>query len=158
MDINCSAVVYLLLKNKDNNHKRKIWSQLWFIERHKFGHNHLIDEYRHCPRTFREYMKMSEESYLLLLDLVGNSISKQDTVMRLSISAHDRLAATIRFLATGESLSDLQARCNISRAALSSILPATCQAKIVALKNYLRLPLSQSEWKQVASKFHEEVI
>lgn len=160
MDVHTLAGVYVYLKRSEERRmsRRHIWSQPWFLERRAYGHANLLDEYRRCPRTFREYMKMTEESYVQLLNLVNDSIEKQDTIMRPSISSHERLAATLRYLATGEKLSDLQARCNISRAALSSILATTLRAIVVALRDQVRFPRCQEEWKDVANKFREEVI
>lgn len=161
MDVTILAGVYVFVIRSGHKRKlihRRIWSQPWFLERNAFGHANLLDEYRICPRTFREYMKMSEASYVHLLSLVSDSIEKQETIMRPSISAHDRLSATLRYLATGEKLADLQARCNISRAALSSILPNTLRAIVVALQEEVRLPQCQQEWKEVANKFRSEVM
>lgn len=137
--------------------RRKIWSQPWFRLRHQYGHKRLMDEYRQCPRTFREYLKMSESTYLLLLSLVKQDIEKENTIMRPAITAHDRFSAKLGFLATGEKLSDLQARCNISRASLCSILPTTCRAIVKALRDQIKLPRSAEGWRKIAEKFHRQV-
>jgi hypothetical protein len=44
---------------------------------------------------------MDEETYLKLLSLVTPLIRKQDTIMREAITPHERLTATLRFLAAG---------------------------------------------------------
>lgn len=158
MDTITLVGVYLMLKEEEEKgNRRRVWSYPWFFERRKYSHVRLIDEYRLCPRNFREYMRMSEQSYILLLNLVTESIARKDTVMRPSISAHDRLAATLRFLATGESLMNLQVTCNISRSALSSILSDTSKAIVEALKGQIKLPDSQDEWKCVAADFRRVV-
>ncbi|KAJ8961244.1 hypothetical protein NQ318_008927 [Aromia moschata] len=71
---------------------------------------------------------MDEETYLQLLSLVIPLIQKQDTVMRNSITPHERLSATLRFLATGRSYEDLKYSTLISPQALSCIIPETCEA------------------------------
>ena len=50
---------------------------------------------------------MSEDNYLELLSILDPVLKKQDTVLRQSISSHERLTATLRFLATGCSYEDL---------------------------------------------------
>lgn len=146
----------VLEEEEENNRRRRIWSQPWFLQRHEFGHKRLVDEFRRSPHTFRDYLKMSEGTYVLLLSLVKEDIEKENTVMRPAISAHDRLSATLRYLATGEKLSDLQARCNISRAALSGILPTTCRAIVKALRDQIQLPRDPKQWQSIARNFHHK--
>ena len=70
---------------------------------------------------------MSEENYLELLSILEPVLKKQDTVLRQSISSHERLTATLRFLATGCSYEDLKFSTRISPPALVQIKPETCQ-------------------------------
>ena len=51
---------------------------------------------------------MTPEVFDDLLNLVGGDIMKKNTNMRDAIPANVKLAATIRYLATGDSYSDLQ--------------------------------------------------
>ena len=51
---------------------------------------------------------MDEATYYRLFEMVAPLIQKEDTMMRKAISAHERLAATLRFLATGRSFEDLK--------------------------------------------------
>jgi hypothetical protein len=48
--------------------------------------------------------------------------------MSLSISPHERLTVTLRFLATGRSHEDLKFRTLISAQSLGHIIPETCEA------------------------------
>ena len=48
--------------------------------------------------------------------------------MRESISAEERLVATLRFLSTGRSYEDLKYSCAVSAQALGKIIPETCWA------------------------------
>lgn len=60
--------------------------------------------------------------------------------LRPSISPHERLTATLRFLATGRSYEDLKFSTLISPQALGQIIPETCQAIYSVLKNkYLKV-------------------
>lgn len=78
---------------------------------------------------------MSEQSYNKLLSLVTPIIQKQNTIMRDAISPHERLSATIRYLAEGKTQSSLQYSTLISRQTLGKIIPETCRAIYSALKN-----------------------
>lgn len=46
--------------------------------------------------------------YLELLHLLTPLIKKQDTFLRQSITPHERLTVTLRFLATGRNYEDLK--------------------------------------------------
>ena len=50
---------------------------------------------------YRNFVRMNTVSFQLLLDKVKPSIQRQDTRMRLAIPAEERLALTLRFLASG---------------------------------------------------------
>lgn len=51
---------------------------------------------------FRNYFRMSQDTFEDLLRLVGPEIIRKETIMRQSISPRERLAVTLRFLATGK--------------------------------------------------------
>ena len=51
---------------------------------------------------------MNESTYLTLLSMVSPLIQKKNTTMRQAITPHERLTATLRFLATGRSYEDLK--------------------------------------------------
>jgi hypothetical protein len=59
---------------------------------------------------------MDEDTYLELLNFVSPVIGKEDTVMGTAVSVHERLGATLRFLATGTNYEDLVLGGNFSKA------------------------------------------
>ena len=88
--------------------------------------------------------------------MVSPSITKQDTNFRKAIPAAERLAVTLRFLASGESQESLSFSFRIGRSTLSSILSETCDAIFKCLSPmYLRPPQSENEWKKISSDFKE---
>ncbi|XP_069829041.1 uncharacterized protein [Dendropsophus ebraccatus] len=100
---------------------------------------------------------MSQDSFERLLNMVKPMIAKKSTKMRQAIPAEQRLAATLRFLATGRSLKDLRFTTAISQPMLSRIIPETCRAIVLALKDeYLKFPKSPEEWKIKAQGFEEQ--
>lgn len=60
----------------------------------------LLKELSNEPADYRNYLRMTEDTYQELLCLVSPLIERQSTVMRNPISPHERLSATLRFLAT----------------------------------------------------------
>ncbi|KAG8233899.1 hypothetical protein J437_LFUL005227 [Ladona fulva] len=61
--------------------------------------------------------------------------------MRKAIPVKERLAVTLRFLATGDSFTSLGYLFKISHQSISSILPDVCQALIEVLQNEIKSPL-----------------
>jgi hypothetical protein len=101
----------LILKEKDNKtvkRKRKKWCKNWLLKRETYSHVNLLNELKFEPEDFKNYLRMDEKTYLKLLTMVTPMIEKKDTVTRNSISAHERLSVTLRFLATGRSYEDLK--------------------------------------------------
>ncbi|VVD03101.1 unnamed protein product [Leptidea sinapis] len=90
----------------------------------------LINELRITPKDFNNYLRINEDTYLHLLSLVTLLIKRQDTILRNAITPHERLTATLRFLATGRSYECLKFSTIISPQALSTIKPETFSTKL----------------------------
>nr|CAH7765074.1 unnamed protein product [Callosobruchus chinensis] len=79
----------------------------------------------------------------MMIIFVGPKISKMDTKFRKAIPVQDRLAITLRFLATGDSFTSLQYLFNVSKQRISIIIiEETCNALIQALKEQIKVTLS----------------
>ena len=90
---------------------------------------------------FSRYMRMSPESFDHLLSLVSPLISKHTTKLREPISAAERLALTLRFLASGNSQQSMSFSYRVGRQTVSSIIKETCRAIWQVLnEKYLRAP------------------
>jgi hypothetical protein len=87
-----------------------------------------MEELRSLSKDYSNYLRMSEDNVISLLEKVRPLFEKEDTVLRTAITAEERLAITIRFLAIGRSYEDLTFSAIISPQALAKILPETCRA------------------------------
>ena len=92
-------------------------------KREQLGCTHLLRELLPYLEDVHTFLRMDENSYLELLDLVRPRIEKQSTVLRSPIDPHQRLMATLRYLATGASYQDLKFTTRISAQASSNIIP-----------------------------------
>lgn len=102
------------------------------------------------------YMRMSPESFDCLLSKVGPLIRKQVTKFRQPISPSERLALTIRYLASGDSQQSMSFSYRISKTCVSNIIQETCQAIWDALSyEYLQTPTSADDWKNISKEFME---
>lgn len=121
-----------------NKRKRRKWVKLWLADRDRHSHVNLLNELKVEPDDYRNYLRMDENIYIELLHLVTPLIERQDTRMRKAITPHERLSSTLRFLATGRSFEDLKYSTIISPQSLGKIIPETCAAICVVLKDYIK--------------------
>ncbi|KAK9879019.1 hypothetical protein WA026_003832 [Henosepilachna vigintioctopunctata] len=98
MDENCLIAAALALSLKTKQRKKRQWSKAWFLKRNSLSHTNLMRELRLEPCDWLNYLRMDEDAYLLLLQLVTPFVKKQNTNMREAITPHERLSATLRFL------------------------------------------------------------
>lgn len=54
-----------------------------------------------APGLYKNFLRMDHASFQELLELIKPDIEKEDTYWREAIHAGQRLAVTLRFLATG---------------------------------------------------------
>ncbi|XP_069582421.1 uncharacterized protein [Ranitomeya imitator] len=136
--------------------KRRMWTRSWLQKRSTLSHMGLIRELRdNNPQDFRNYLRMSEESFKIILSAVTPLIQRCDTPMRAAVPVEERLAVTLRFLATGRSLQDLQFSAAVSRPFLSVVIPETCEAIVQSLRHYMEFPKTADDWKRIGSDFDE---
>ncbi|CAH1958474.1 unnamed protein product [Acanthoscelides obtectus] len=145
------AIVGLIVatkKLKRSKRHRAIWCKNYLMKREHYSHINLVNELEFAPKDWHNYLRTNEETYLKLLSMVTPLIKKQDTVMRKAISPHERLTATLRFLATGRNYEDLKFT-TISPQALGVIIPETCEA----IYKVLRKDYFKFQWKNIAKHF-----
>ena len=105
-----AAICSLAVKARNRRRRRRIWTKKWILLRQRHGaYNALLRELQDTdPASARNFLTMDAAAFADLLELVGPQIAKKDTVMRTAIPAGERLALTLRFLASGK-LASLEA-------------------------------------------------
>ena len=84
-------------------------------------------------------------------------ITKETTRFRLPISPEEKLAITLRFLATGETYKSLIYQYRVSEVSISRFVRGVCQVIIESLmEEYMSLPDSKEKWLSVAKEFEEK--
>jgi hypothetical protein len=81
-----SIALATTLDKKDRRKKRCKWCKSWLLQRKRFSRTNLLQELRLEPDDQRNYLRMDEESYIQLLQLVTPYIKRNDTNMRMAIS------------------------------------------------------------------------
>ena len=94
---------------------------------------------------------MNKEKFFELICSLQPTMSKQDTVLRESIKADERVAVTLRYLATGKTFSSLETQFWINRTTISEIVLEVCDNIFAVLApGYLKVPSTTSEWLPIS--------
>ncbi|KAI4472002.1 hypothetical protein MML48_1g12228 [Holotrichia oblita] len=132
--------------------RRRWWVRPWIQEREASsqGNSNLLHKELAVEdkENYRNFIRMDEETFNELLQLVEHDIENNNTMFRNSISARDRLSITLRYLATGESYKSLSFSFRVGHSTISRIVPEVCTAIYKNLKTtYLKVGINDSFYK-----------
>ncbi|KAJ8929451.1 hypothetical protein NQ314_017862 [Rhamnusium bicolor] len=96
----------------------------------------LFQELKEDPVLFFRYTRMNVSTFYELLHLISPHITKRSA--RPSISAEQRLAITLRFLATGDQVLSIALAFRIGESTAHEIIKETCILAVVCLHNFLK--------------------
>lgn len=103
---------------------------------------------------FRNYLRMEQETFYDILQRITPRIKKKDSNFRKALPPGLKLAATLRFLATGSSTKSLMFAFRVSHNAICNMIIEVCQAIIDELaKEVIVTPSTPAGWKEVAELF-----
>ena len=130
MDVNkveavSCLMIAILVDSSDEEESGRGKTRKWIKRRSSHGfYNTSIEELR-CEgtNTYKEMMRMSYETFKELLHFIEPLITPQESFNgNRTIAAAERLALTIRFLATGETFRSLSYQFRISERVISNIV------------------------------------
>ncbi|KAL8567149.1 hypothetical protein ACOMHN_033051 [Nucella lapillus] len=154
-----ASIAYIRRQRRDRKRQRRWWVRPWLERRAHYGAYHqLMKELEvEDPESYNNFVRMDPAHFQSLLTAVEPLLQKQETNMRDSISPAERLAVTLRFLATGDSYQSLCFMYRIGRTTLGKIIPETCTAIVTALKDkYMKVPSTAEEWDIIAAAFEDK--
>uniref|UniRef100_A0AAV2L3F0 Uncharacterized protein n=1 Tax=Knipowitschia caucasica TaxID=637954 RepID=A0AAV2L3F0_KNICA len=144
----------MLLLRRLRRRRQSMWVHPLNQRRPEFGsYHHLVAELQLYPDRHRDYFRMSAEKMEELLSKVGPEIQHQDTNYRLSIEPKQRLAVTIRFLATGESFRSLAFQYRLGKATVANIVHTTVRAIKRCMLSTQFPPMTEGTWKATAEVY-----
>ena len=85
--------------------RHNMWVRPWLLQREQRGayHNIMAELYATGIPGFTNYMRMTLEFFEMIKTRLEPRVAREATNYRAPISVGDKLALTIRYLATGES-------------------------------------------------------
>ena len=95
---------------------------------------------------------MSPETFNHLADLLRPLIAKE-VRCRIPISVEERLAVTLRYLATGNNQRDLAFSFKLGRSTINQIITEVCTSLWDGLSEYVSPPYSPEDWKRISNDF-----
>ena len=102
--LTCLAL-YIILKRRRRPRyaRRSCWARSWIGRRVEKGtYSNLVRELANEDiMMYRRYFRVSEEVCTMIVNGIRKKIVKSNTNMRPAIIPEERLAITLRFLATG---------------------------------------------------------
>lgn len=114
--------------------------------------DNLIEELRFNAPLFFKYTRMNYERFDYLLGLCNPYLQKRLT--KVTIPPKQRLAMTLRFLATGDSMSSISFAYRCGFATVSVIIQETLSVIVHVLHRLVVCePRSQNDWRDVADGF-----
>lgn len=139
-------VLHNIITKKKTRRKKRFWSHQLYLQRSGNNLNMNNISLLHHLREpesdlFKNFTRMSQEDFKFLLNKIGEKISKKDTKFRKAIPIEERLATTLRFLATGDSFTSLQYLFRVSKQSISEIVPEVCKAIIESLQDCVKVSI-----------------
>ena len=128
--------VKIKTKLKREEKKRSAWVKPWLLKRDQLGfYDNLLQEFRlEDAELYKNYLRMSVDNFNEILTLVKDDLTKQNTHLRESIPAEVKLAITLRYLATGNTYTDLQYQFRVHKSTISGFVPKVCEVIYEKLK------------------------
>ena len=148
---------YFCMINEPKKHR--FWVRQIYKDRKEKGEfNLLVQQSKFFDaEIFFQIFRMSATQFEELLQLISPFIEK-DCMRREPIKSEERLAVTLRYLATGDAFKTIGASYRISTASVSRIVKETCNVLWNVLKNkgFIKAPKTPIEWKKISEQFEKK--
>ena len=128
--------------------RHNMWVRPWLLQGEKRGAYYYImaELFATDIPGFTNFMRMTPEFFEMIKTRLEPRLVRQATNYRAPISVGEKLALTIRYLATGESYTSLSCQFKVGRSTISKFLPEVCRAiQDEFTREYLRCPTTPDE-------------
>ena len=126
-----------------------------FLRREGYGfYSSLIPQLLQNKRFYlKKFLRIDETTFPPLVDILKPLLQKFSP-FRVPLSTEEKLAVTLRFMATGETYESLQFGFLMAANTICKIVPETCDAIIRLLGPiHLKTPTTANEWMKISNDF-----
>ena len=156
------AGILLYLQDREQRRRRQrrreSWVVSWLTQEQKLAHGayhqlmHHLEQ--HHVRGFIRFLRFEPAMFREMEQRLSGHIQMQDTAFRDSISPGERLAITLRYLATGETFRSLAFHFRVAHNTISKIIKQVCEAIITEYgPEVMPEEISVEDWKDIADEF-----
>ncbi|XP_036330208.1 uncharacterized protein LOC118742325 isoform X2 [Rhagoletis pomonella] len=109
--------------------RKRMWVKEWRAEKNNRGSFVFLTKKLLTSDSggFKNYLRLNQSQFDILRDLVKPEIKRRSSLRRETISAAEKLAVTLRFLATGETFISLNYQTRLSTSFISETIPEMCK-------------------------------
>lgn len=108
----------------------------------------------HDEKSFRNYLRMDPNLFHEINSRIEHRLLKGATNANTPLEPGFKLAATLRFLATGQNYGHVGYDFRVSLSAVCRFIPLVCDAIVQEYQDeVLKLPTTSAEWKKIAEHF-----
>ena len=137
--------------------RRRLWVSDVLQRRDELGeYTNLVQELRlNDPQRHLQYFRLNRGAFDLLLARIEDQITRSTTTFREPVSAPQRLAVTLRYLASGAEFSALAPSYRLGESTTRAVVYDTCRAIVNVLGPvYLPEPTEET-WRASEREFRE---
>uniref|UniRef100_A0A0P4VZE0 DDE Tnp4 domain-containing protein n=1 Tax=Scylla olivacea TaxID=85551 RepID=A0A0P4VZE0_SCYOL len=152
-------LVALLAKKKSKRRsvERKVHVHPILSSRMNTGAHHtLFNDLCADEKKFFNYFRMSKPSFEELLSYVRRDITGTTTNMRECIAPDEKLDVTLRYLATGDTMTDLQYQYRLGVSTIAKIIREVCKAIWERVKTVCFPDVTERLWLEIAAQFYQK--
>ncbi len=137
---------------------RSCWVQPWKTQQRKEEQSAYFQLMRelelHDVPAFIRYLRFEPEMFHEMEHRLHNPCSRVDTYMRRPLEVGERIAITLRYLATGETFRSLAFSFRLGNSTVSQLIPQVCDAIIREFgPEVMPSDRSEADWVQTAKEF-----
>ncbi|KAF8778527.1 hypothetical protein HNY73_015241 [Argiope bruennichi] len=126
---------------EEMNATKRTWVKKWIRKRDELGTSNLLlkELAAEDPKEYCLFLRLTPEMFNNLLCRISDTIQRQNTIMRGSLSAKIKLELTLTFLASGCSYRTLSHLFRVPKSTISSTISEVLDAIYESLNEFIKV-------------------
>lgn len=151
----------LVIRRRRARRERRMRVKDWLTEEERQTqgdyHNLMRVLRERDPEAFLDYLRMTPALFDEIVARVEDSIMGPGNNLRKSLEAGLKVAATLRYLATGTEYFNVSFNFRVGHSTVVKFVPIVCRAITAAYKDeVIKMPSTPEEWLEVSQEFERK--